>query len=129
VSKQELPKLTNPELEIMKAVWSHEAATIPDVLDIINKERKRKLKRSTIQVQMTRLEKKGWVTHTEENRTYYYRATICAEEASSNIAKDFTKRVFDGSCSQLIRALFSNTTVKIEEIQELRNLLNSFKGE
>lgn len=129
MSKQELPMLTNPELEIMKAVWSREAASVPEVLDIINKVRQKKLKRSTIQVQMTRLEKKGWVTHTEENRTYYYRANISAEEASSNIAKDFTKRVFNGSCSQLIRALFDNTTVKAEEIQELRKLISSFKGE
>ena len=126
--KKELPKLSDSEIEIMKAIWSRGTTTILEVLGIVNQGRREKLKRTTIQVQMTRLEEKGWIEHTEENRTYLYRATRGIEETSGTIVKDIADRVFDGSCSQLVKALFNNTKVKKEEIEELRNLLKSYEG-
>ena len=68
-----LPKLTEAEFEIMKIVWARGEVTTNDVLEAVNARKPNKLKRTTIQVQMTRLEEKGWLIHRKESRTFYYR--------------------------------------------------------
>ena len=66
--------LSPANLEIMKVVWERGEVTVSDVLETINSRRRNKLRRTTIQVQMNRLEEYGWLTHQEDGRTFVYSA-------------------------------------------------------
>ena len=123
-----LPKLTEPEFEIMKIVWDRGQVTINEVLESVNTQRKRKLKRTTIQVQMKRLEEKGWLTHHEEGRNFLYESTRNREEVSLEIASDIKKRIFDGSYANMVKALFQGSDVTSIEIKRIRKILDDYEG-
>jgi len=127
MTRKKLPKLTDAEFEIMKIVWENDGATISHVLDSINAQKSNILKRTTIQVQMTRLEEKGWLTHRKEGRTFYYEATRGREMVSAEIAKDVGSRVFAGSYAEMVKCLFQNEKVSREEIKRIRKILKEYE--
>jgi predicted transcriptional regulator len=127
MKKTELPKLTPPEFEIMDAVWRAGELTATEILNSVNAGKSKKLKRTTIQVQVTRLEEKGWLTHRGEGNRFQFHSTIPREEASAAIARDVRERVFGGSCVELVKSLFSKSDISPEEIKKLREFIDQYK--
>lgn len=123
-----LPKLTDPEFEIMKIVWERGQVTINEVLDAVNSLHNRDLKRTTIQVQMKRLEEKGWLTHHEDGRNFLYEATRGREDVAREITGDIKKRIFDGSYANLVKALFHGSDVTKDELKRIRKILDDYEG-
>ena len=121
---KELPKLTDPELEIMQIIWKLEEATVNQVLDAFNGGRKKDVRRTTIQVQMERLEEKGWLAHRDEGRSFVYRATRGREQTNVEIVRDMSDRVFQGSTTDLVRTLLGSSRISPDEIKRLRDLLD-----
>jgi predicted transcriptional regulator len=116
-------KLSPANLEIMKVVWEKGEVTINDVMEIINANRKNKIRRTTVQVQMNRLEDYGWLKHTESGRTFVYSAVVEKQKTRREILEDIKNRVFGGSRAELVKCLVEDTDVTPEEIDELRALL------
>lgn len=121
-------QLSAAQYEIMEKIWRQGEATVNQVLEAVNKGRKKKLRRTTIQVQMTRLVKKGWLSHRTEGRTYLYSAVFERDHAQAFIANDVTNRVFGGSCADLIKCLFNNKKVSALEIKRIKKILKDAKG-
>lgn len=128
MKKGHLPKLTPSEFEIMNAVWNAGEATVTEVMREINSVHKRNLTRSTIQVQVGRLEEKGWLTHRQEGNKFIYQSTTPRSEASAKIAIDIGDRIFGGSCVELVKAFFSQSAVTPDEIRQLRELIDNYEG-
>ena len=123
-------KLSPSEFEVMEALWASEVElTITGVLQAVNAARDAPLKRATVQVHLRRLEDKGWLTHREDDRRFYYRPTASRDAASADLARDLTERVFDGSCSQLVRCLFEQDEISEAEIERLRALIDEARAE
>jgi predicted transcriptional regulator len=118
-----LHKLSPANLEIMKVVWDRNEVTINDVVDAINAKRKNKIRRTTVQVQMNRLEDYGWLKHSEEGRTYVYSAVVEKQKTRREILEDIKTRVFGGSRAELVKCLIEDSDVSPGEIKELRALL------
>lgn len=129
MKEKETRKLSPANLEIMKIIWRFKEASINDVLEAINTKRKDKLRRTTIQVQMNRLEEKGWIKHRKIGRTYYFRAVRGKQKTRKEIINDIKNRVFGGSRAELVKCLLDDSSIKPEEIQELRQLLNQHDKE
>ena len=125
---EKLAKLTDPEFEIMKVVWNGGKVTINEVLEAVNSKNKRKLRRTTIQVQMKRLEDKGWLTHHADGRNFIYESTRGREEVSREITSDIKKRIFDGSYTNLVKALFHESDITSDEIKRIRKILDDYEG-
>jgi predicted transcriptional regulator len=127
MKKTELPKLTPPEFEIMDAVWRAGELTATGILNTVNASKSKKLKRTTIQVQVSRLEEKGWLTHREDGNRFLFHPTVPREEASAAIAMDVRERVFGGSCVELVKSLFANSNISPEEIKKLREFIDQYE--
>lgn len=129
--KINLPKLSVAEFEIMKIIWQEKTATVSKILNEINRKREPQLNRSTIRVQASRLVDKGWLKETKVGKRLHYLATVPRGEASSMMAEDVKRRVFNGSCVELIRTLFMSSDISGSEIAEIRDLieLHQNKGE
>ena len=93
MKKNALPKLTPSEFEIMNAVWNSGELTVTEIMNQVNKNNKRNLTRSTIQVQVGRLEEKGWLTHHQEGNRFIFTSTTPRSEASAAIALDIGDRI------------------------------------
>ena len=87
-AKKRNRKLSPANLEIMKVVWEKGDVTINDVVEAINASRKDKIRRTTVQVQMNRLEDYGWLKHTERGRTYVYSAVVEKQKTRREILDD-----------------------------------------
>ena len=129
MAKKKLRKLSPANLEIMKIIWDRGEVTVNDVFEAINAKRKEKLRRTTIQVQMGRLEDYGWLIHRKEGRTYFYSAAAGEQKTRQDILNDIKHRVFDGSRAELVKCLLEDEKIMPEEIQELRALLNKIERE
>jgi predicted transcriptional regulator len=108
----------------MKIVWERGEVTVSDVLEAVSASRKKGLRRTTVQVQMNRLEDYGWLKHRQEGRTYYYSAVKEKHKTRREILDDIIQRVFGGSRAELVRCLLEDSDVSEDEIRELRNLLS-----
>jgi BlaI family penicillinase repressor len=120
-----LPKLSDANFEIMKIVWKKGEATVLDVMHELNVRRKNKLKRASVQVMLTRLEKYGWVTHREAERTFYYRALREKNSTLRDIISDLKDRVFGGSERELVKCLFEESKISSAELDRIASLLES----
>ena len=127
MKKELLPKLTPPEFAIMNAVWTAPKATLSEIMNSVNSDREKKLQRTTIQVQVRRLEEKGWLTHSDVGHRFLFSATIPRCEASDAIIKDVRERIFGGSCVELVKSLFSGSDVSPEEVKKLRKLIDKYE--
>lgn len=127
MKKNKLPKLTPPEFDIMNVIWNSGELTVTEIMNEVNKNNKRNLTRSTIQVQVGRLEEKGWLTHRQEGNRFIFSSTTPRNEASAAIARDIGDRIFGGSCVELVNAFFSRSAVSPEEIRQLRELLDKYE--
>ena len=79
------------ERAVMQLVW----AKGPITAEAVREKLARPLKESTIRTVLRRLEDKGFVTHTVENRAYIYRAA----EARGRVAAKAVKRIVDWFCN------------------------------
>jgi predicted transcriptional regulator len=129
MSRKNIPNLSPANFEIMKIVWEKGEVTINDVVEAINARRTDKLRRTTIQVQMNRLEEYGWLKHRKEGRIFYYTAVIEKQKTRRDIVMDLKERVFSGSHTELVKCLFDSSDLKPEDIKELRQLLDRYDKE
>ncbi len=123
MEKKDLPKLSEANFEVMKIVWEKGETTVVEVMDELNANRTNKLKRTSVQVMLTRLEKYGWVTHRKENRMYYYKALREEQSTLRDIVEDVKKRVFRGSSRELVKCLFEESDITSEELDRISDLL------
>jgi len=129
MKSRNLPKLSDANYEIMRIVWELEEATVPQVLDQLNRNRPEPLKRSSVQVQMTRLEEYGWLRHHEDGRTYIFSATVPREATHRSILSDLKERVFEGSAARLMQCLLSEKQPNEAEIDEIKKMIRRFEEE
>jgi BlaI family penicillinase repressor len=127
MKKSSLPKLTPAEFEIMDAVWKARELTVTEIMREVNAANDRNLARSTIQVQVGRLKEKGWLVHRQEGNKFIYQPTKPRSEASAALAFDIGDRIFGGSCVEMVKAFFNNSTVTPDEIRELRELIDKYE--
>ena len=85
------------ERSILLIIWRMGTITA----DKVREELGRPLKDSTIRTVLRRLEEKGYLAHTVENRTFFYRPA----EARQRVAGRAVKRIVDWFCEGSVEAL------------------------
>jgi predicted transcriptional regulator len=123
MTKKRRQKLSPANLEIMKVIWEKGEVTVNDVCEAINSGRKDELRRTTIQVQMNRLEDYGWLKHRKKGRVFVYSAVLEKHKTRKEILNDIIDRVFSGSRAELVKCLIEDEEVSSDEIKLLRDLL------
>ncbi len=129
MQNNKLPKLSEANFEVMKIVWQKGEVTAVEVMDGLNANRENKLKRSSVQVMLTRLEKYGWLTHREDNRIYYYSALQEEKSALRDIVDDIKQRVFGGSSRELVKCLFDESDLSSDELDRITDMLKKKEKE
>ena len=118
------PALGELERQVMDLVWLHAPCTAED----IRAKLAQPLRESTVRTVLHRLEKKGLVAHTTDNRTFVYRA---AEERGSVAAKA-VKRIVDwfchGSMEELLTGMVDSAVLDRRELQRLAAKIAKTKG-
>ena len=121
------PKLSDANFEIMKIIWDLGEATVKEIHEAIKKRRFEPIKRESIQVQVKRLARYGWLRRRKEGKNYHYSSVSGQEEVNRDILDDVKDRVFGGSQTELIKCLLKNTDVQKEEMERIRKLLSVYE--
>jgi BlaI family penicillinase repressor len=115
-------KPTASELEILRVLWNRGPSTVRDVHEALSE--KRDLGYTTVLKLLQIMTTKGTVRRNEAQRAHVYEACLPAEQTKQQLAGDMLQRVFEGSASQLMMHALAGRKSSLEEISELRRLLD-----
>ena len=97
ISGHDPVELGELERDILSIVWRFSTVTAEQVRE----ELERPLKDSTVRTVLRRLEEKGYLAHSVENRTFFYRPA----ESRHRVAGRAVKRIVDWFCEGSVEAL------------------------
>src|ERR1700722_5606471 len=89
------------ELSMMQLIWQRAANNEAMSAEQVREELGRPLKDSTIRTVLRRLEEKGYLEHSLENRTFVYRPA----QTRQRVAGRAVKRIVDWFCEGSVEAL------------------------
>lgn len=118
------PVPTSTELELLRALWRTEPATVRQVHDEFN--RLHPCAYTTTLKMLQIMHEKGLVSRDESARAHVYSACYSEQQTQTKMVNDFVSKAFGGSRFDLVvRALGDMSTD--EELAEIRQLLDSLE--
>jgi BlaI family transcriptional regulator, penicillinase repressor len=112
--------LTDAELRIMRVLWERGNVTIGDVCDALEPA----LARASVQTMLRILERKRYVRHRADGRTFVYRALVDGEAASGRAVDHLVDRFFDKSEGALVMRLLDRRGADAATLKRVRALLD-----
>lgn len=115
------PPLSDAQREIMDIIWKQGEVSVSEVREAIS--RRRHVARNTIQTMLVRLEEKGWLSHRQRGRTFYYSAK---RPRRMNLGSKVTQMIdhfFGGSPEEMVTALLEHRGLTKEEAQRIRAMI------
>jgi predicted transcriptional regulator len=103
------------ERSVLQIVWRIGNATAEQVRE----ELARPLKDSTIRTVLRRLEEKGYLTHTIENRTFLYRPSESRQRVASRAVQRIVDWFCEGSVEALLVGMVDSKILGRDELQRL----------
>lgn len=116
--------LSAAEREVMEVGWDLGEATARETRDALGRD----VARNTVRTLLERMEEKGWVTHREVGRAYYYRAARPREESIGRKVREIVDTICGGSPEALVAALLDYRGLRPGELQRIRTMLDEAKG-
>lgn len=119
--------LTEAELRIMNVLWERRSATVHEVLDAL--PAKPALAYNSILTIIRILEKKGYVKHVKEKdkRSHVYIPQVDRKDATRFEVRHLVSRFFGNSHEQLLLNVLEESSIDVEELSRLRQLLERSK--
>ena len=111
--------ITAAEFRIMDAIWKLGRGTVADV----ERALRRKLAYTTIMTTLRSLERKGFVAHHADGRTFVYTPVIDRKSTQQGVLDHLMGAFFDGSRSALMLHLVDESTADEKTRARLRALL------
>lgn len=114
-------ELTELQLAIMRLLWERGEATVADVHQELREERG--LAQTTVATLLSRLEKKGAVSHRTEGRQYVYRAEVTEGAVRRSMLGELRERLFGGNVAEMVSHLLGSSQVDPEELRRIKALI------
>src|SRR5262249_22012446 len=113
--------LTFQELEIMKLIWQHGAATVRDVYEALLE--RRKIAYTSVMTMMKILETKGYLKKRRQDRAFLYRPAHPKNQIIGGMIREFIDRVFNGSAQPLLVHLVKSRRLREKDLQKIVRLV------
>jgi predicted transcriptional regulator len=124
VARKKSPTLTEAELRLMEVLWQKRRATIADVTESLPPP---PIAYNTVLTTMRILEQKGYVSHEEEGRAYFYSPLVEREEAAQSAVGLLLNRFFGNKSAELALKLIENERPGEAELQRLKTLIEQYE--
>ena len=126
VQEPSAPDLGELEHAVMQLVWQLGPCTADGVREALLPGRV--LKDSTIRTVLRRLEEKGYVVHTAENRTFLYRAALDRQRVAAGAVKRIMDFFLNGSAEELLIGMVDTEVLDRKELQRLAEKIASARS-
>ena len=111
------------ELSIMQIIWQRGTMTAEQVREELD----RPLKDSTIRTVLRRLEEKGYLAHSVENRTFLYHPSESRQKVAGRAVKRIVDWFCDGSVEALLVGMVDSAVLDRNELQRLADRIAAAK--
>jgi len=123
----ETPRLTVPQLEILRVLWQRSEATVVDIQQALRAARP--LAATTIATLLSRLEKRGLVAYRTEGRQYVYHAVLQERDAQQHALVEVTQGLFAGDLATMVSQLLSSHELRPGDLARVRELIETKEQE
>ncbi len=113
--------LTDLQLAIVRVLWTRGPSTVVEVQESLLPDRP--LAQTTVATLLTRLEKRGVVSHSTEGRQYQYRALVTEPEVRRSMVSELTDMLFAGRPAALISHLIGEREIAPGDLVEVKRLI------
>lgn len=124
--KQQLPKPTEGELEILRIIWLQGPSTVRQV-----NEQLAKIKdvgyTTTLKI-MQIMSDKGLVTRDTGGKTHVYYTSVSQEKTQQQLVNRLLDSAFEGSAMKMVMQALGNKKSTSQEIKEIREFLDQLEG-
>jgi BlaI family penicillinase repressor len=120
-TKRHLPKPTEVELELLRALWDKDSATVRELYEVVSQQRA--LGYTSVLKTLQIMTEKGLVEREEAGKAHIYRAAASQGETQSQLLRDLSERLFAGSAAQLAMHALSMQAASAEELEEIRKII------
>jgi len=121
--KQEHP--TPGELEVLKILWDRGPATVRQVMDELNKTRRRAY--TSVMSLLNVMTDKGLLARRAQGRAFVYRASVERDKTLREMVGDLLGRAFEGSATALVAHLLDQSSPTPEELDEIRRTIDHYR--
>ncbi len=118
-------KPTESELEILQVLWEKDAATVRAVHEELLKTKDAGYT-TTLKLLQIMFEK-GLVTRDSSSKIHIYRPGVSRENTQALFLNKMIDSLFSGSSAQLVMQALGNHKASKEELEEIKNYLNTLK--
>jgi BlaI family transcriptional regulator, penicillinase repressor len=109
--------LSGLEHLVMSVVWDRGSATGEEVRGALTS--RHPMKESTARTVLTRLEEKGYLTHSVDGRTNVYRGVDAPQSVAAGAVRQIIERLCGGSVEQLLIGMVDDEVLSERELQRL----------
>jgi predicted transcriptional regulator len=110
--------LTPAELRLMRVLWTCGESAVADVVAHIET-----LAYNSVLTTIRVLETKGYVTHRQEGRAFFYTAAVQEHEASRSEVSHLLTRFFGNSRERLLLSLLGDAEIDPDELKRLKQAI------
>ena len=119
----ETHQLTDLQIAVMRVLWEKGEASVTEICDALRPERG--LAQTTVATLLSRLEKRGVVTHRTRARLYLYTAAVTEADVRRVMVRELTERLFDGDVAALMSHLLTARAVSAGDLQRVKKLVET----
>ncbi len=119
----ETHQLGELQYAIMRVLWAEGEATVARVQEALATEGERDRALTTVATMLTKMEKKGIVSHRTEGRQFVYRAKVSEAVVQRSMVAALTERLFAGDFSALVSHLLTEQEIDAGEVERLKRLI------
>ena len=106
---------------IMRVLWSRGEATVAEVHAVLHADRGLAL--TTIATMLSKMEKKGVVSHRTRGRRFVYRSEVAERDVHRSMVSELVDRLFAGDAGALVSHLLTERQIDPAELARLEALV------
>lgn len=125
MTKKQIPKPTDSELEILNVLWNIGPSTVRVVNEKLNE--KREMGYTTTLKLMQIMFEKGLVERNENERSHIYNAAIKENDIQKVLLNKLLETAFSGSAAKLVLQALGNSQTSKEDLKKIREYLNQIE--
>jgi len=111
------------ERDVLRVVWARRRVTAENVREDLG----RGLKESTVRTVLHRLEKKGYLKHSIDNRTFVYEAAKAPRHVAAIAVKRIVDWLCDGSMEEMLVGMVDTEVVDHKQLKRLSEKVSKAK--
>ena len=120
--KKPVPRISDTEWEVMRAVWSGHPATAGEIADRLTQSDP-SWHPKTARTLIGRLVEKGALAYDVDGRIFLYRPLVTEQECIAAASDSFLDRVFGGALKPMLAHFAERESLSPEEVRELEQIL------